>query len=89
MDDVIDFIEKTHHPKFVNERVNFIFNKNSANVSAGIFLNWVLTKGQQFHHELGFLTLEDKLLIEQKSIVASILKESSSSRQGSDEFTKK
>jgi phosphate transport system substrate-binding protein len=70
LDDVINFIEKTHHRKFVNERVNFVFNKSSKNSSAGIFLNWVLTKGQKFNHELGFLNQDDKFLAEQRTLAA-------------------
>ena len=89
LDNVVDFIEKTHHPKFVNERVNFIFKKTSTNTSAGVFLNWVLTKGQKFHHELGFLTLDDQLLVEQRVIAATTFKTSSSSCEGADELMKK
>lgn len=90
LDNVIDFIEKTHHPKFVNESVNFIFNKDSKNVNAGIFLNWVLTKGQRFNHELGFMSQDEKFLTEQKTIAASAFNVSSvSSCEGADELMKK
>ena len=89
LDQVIDYIEATHNPKFVNERVNFIYNKSSTNISAGIFLNWVLTKGQKFHHDLGFLSLDEKLLADQRTAVASTFKTSSSSCEGADEVIKK
>ncbi|MEO7989715.1 MAG: hypothetical protein ABI663_09255 [Chryseolinea sp.] len=89
LDNVVDFIEKAHHPKFINEPINFIFRKTSTNASAGIFLNWVLTKGQKFHNELGFLSLDDQLLVEQKTIAATTFKASSSSCEGADELMKK
>jgi phosphate transport system substrate-binding protein len=71
LDHVITFIEKTHHSKFVNEEVNFVFDKNANNTSAGIFLNWVLTTGQKFNHDLGFLSVDPKALDDQRKIVAS------------------
>jgi phosphate transport system substrate-binding protein len=73
LDHVIGFIEKTHHSKFVNEEVNFLFNKNKKanNRSAGIFLNWVLTTGQKFNHDLGFLSVDSKELADQRKTVAS------------------
>jgi phosphate transport system substrate-binding protein len=71
LDEVISYVEKTKNPKFVNEHVNFIFSKDSKNVAAAQFLNWVLTKGQQFNHDLGFINLENDFLTEQKEILKS------------------
>jgi phosphate transport system substrate-binding protein len=74
LDEVIGYIERTNNPKFVTERVNFVFSKNSANKSAGIFLLWVLSKGQQFNHGVGFLGLDEKTLTAQKDISSSVFK---------------
>jgi len=71
LDEVIAYIEKTKSSAFVNDPVNFIFNKNSQNKSAGLFLTWVLTKGQQFNHELGFINQEKEPLETQKKIASS------------------
>lgn len=90
LDNVISYIEKTNHPKFVTERVNFIFSKASANQAAGIFLSWVLTKGQAFNHGLGFLSLEEKTISEQKAITLSTFKIASvSSCEGADKLMAK
>ena len=90
LDEVVNFIEKTHHPRFVNEKVNFVYDKASKNESAGIFLHWVLTTGQKFSHEFGFLSLDDKFLADQKAISGSTFKLSSvSSCEGADELMKK
>jgi phosphate transport system substrate-binding protein len=86
VDDVINFIEETHHSKFVNERVNFVFNKSSKNTSAGIFLNWVLTKGQKFNHELGFLYQDSEFLTEQRTLAAATF--SSASCEGTSDLMK-
>ncbi|WP_333820716.1 hypothetical protein [Ohtaekwangia sp.] len=72
VDEVIRYAEKTGDSKLVTERVNFIFSKSSANAAAGIFLNWVLTKGQRYNHALGFLELESKTLTEQKAIANTV-----------------
>jgi len=74
LDKVISYIEKTNHPKFVTERVNFIFSESSSNQAAGIFLSWVLTKGQAFNHALGFLSLDEKTISDQKVITLSTFK---------------
>ena len=70
LDNVVEFIERTHNPNFVNETVNFIFNKDSKNTDAGVFLRWAFDKGQKFNHEFGFLTVNEKILKEQSEIVA-------------------
>ncbi|HEY9047442.1 MAG TPA: hypothetical protein VIN08_16160 [Ohtaekwangia sp.] len=89
VDDVIRYIEKTNHARFVTERVNFIFSKSSPNAAAGIFLNWVLAKGQRFNHTLGFLELENKTLAEQKVIAASAFKISAIAPRNQNESTQK
>ncbi len=71
LDEVINFIETTSNVKFVNERVNFVFREGKKDQSAGLFLQWVLTKGQQFNHQFGFLNLDGKLLGDQLSIISS------------------
>jgi phosphate transport system substrate-binding protein len=82
VDDVIAFIEKTNHAAFVTERVNVLFNKDSKNEAAGIFLHWVLSKGQKFNHDLGFLYLEPSVLEEQKIMAGSNFNLSTSSSCG-------
>jgi phosphate transport system substrate-binding protein len=86
LDEVIEYVEKTKNPKFVNEHVNFVFKKDAKNVAAARFLNWVLTNGQQYNHQLGFVNLENKFLNVQKNIFKSSFKVSStSSCEGTDE----
>lgn len=74
LDNVINVIEKTNNPAFVVERVNFIFDKSLMNAAAGIFLNWVLSKGQQFNHALGFLAMNEVMLREQKAVANATFK---------------
>ncbi|MBL0742700.1 hypothetical protein [Chryseolinea lacunae] len=89
LDNVIGYVEKTNNAKFVDERVNVLFNKTSPNTAAGIFLNWVLTKGQTFNHASGFLTLNEKVLQEQRTIAAATFKAISvSSCEGADALMK-
>ncbi len=69
LDHVIEFIERTDHPAFVNEEVNLVYKKNSSKESAGIFLNWILKDGQRFNHELGFLQM-DKDFLDAQFVIA-------------------
>ena len=74
LDEVIAYIEKTKNPAFVNGPVNFVYNKETQNKSAGLFLYWVLTKGQRFNHDLGFINQEKAQLDDQRKIASSTFK---------------
>ncbi|MBY0424244.1 MAG: hypothetical protein K2Q22_01295, partial [Cytophagales bacterium] len=74
LDDVLSYIERTNDPKIPVEGVNVIFNKSSKNTAAAVFLNWILTEGQKFNHEYGFLNLKDESISRQKAIVADNFK---------------
>lgn len=89
LDDLIAFIEKTNHPKFVTENVNAIFNKDKHNDAAGIFLLWVLTKGQRYNHELGFLGLQDDVLNTQRQRISANFKTSTASCEDISVISKK
>jgi phosphate transport system substrate-binding protein len=86
LDNVISFVERTNNKKFIDEHVNVIFSKGIENKPAGIFLQWILTKGQKFNHSKGFLDLSSQILEEQKVIVNSTFRLSSiSSCEGLNE----
>ncbi|HEY5745062.1 MAG TPA: hypothetical protein VIU12_03205 [Chryseolinea sp.] len=89
LDDVITYVEKSNNNKFVTENVNFLFNKNSSNVAAGIFLHWALTQGQQFSHGLGFLSFDEPTLQAQRTLASATFKTlSASSCEGADDLMK-
>src|SRR5882757_1299500 len=48
LDDVIGFVEKTHHPRIPLENVNVLYRKDGPVKDIAPFLQWVLTKGQQY-----------------------------------------
>jgi len=90
VDQVIIFVERTNNKKFIDEHVNVIFAKEIQNQAAGIFLQWVLTKGQKFNHEQGFLNLDVKTVDAQKEIINTTFKITSvSSCDGLDSVTAK
>ena len=70
LDGVIEFIESTENPAFVNERVNLLYHQTNQKEEAKLFLNWILSNGQSFNHEYGFLLMDAALLNKQKSIAA-------------------
>lgn len=61
LDEVLNFIEKTKHPKIPIENVNVIIRKDAGKEVAQL-LQWILTKGQQYNHEYGFLNLDTSLI---------------------------
>jgi ABC-type phosphate transport system substrate-binding protein len=50
--------------------IGFAYDKQ---VKVGQFLNWIITEGQQFNHEFGFLRVDDKTLSLQKNILGNNL----------------
>ena len=74
LDEVIAFIEQTNNKKIPFDNVNVVFDKKPKNPSAGLFLRWVLTEGQKFNHEYGFINQEQTVLSRQREIVAGSFK---------------
>ncbi len=73
LDDVISRLEKGKTPGIAIEYINISYPGQVAetNRNISIFLDWVLTKGQKFNHELGFLDFEPEALAKQKEILAA------------------
>lgn len=77
LDDAIAKLEKGRISEIPVEYINISYPaqiiENNKNIA--LFLEWALTKGQKFNHELGFLDFEPDALAKQKEILsASILK---------------
>jgi phosphate transport system substrate-binding protein len=66
LDDVIRKFETTSNPLLSVEDVNFVYAKNTSNPDITVFLNWVLTEGQKYNHEIGFLNFNSEELNKQK-----------------------
>jgi phosphate transport system substrate-binding protein len=79
LDQVISFVEKTNNRKFIDEHVNVIFKRDLQNQAAGVFLKWVLEKGQQYNHGKGFLDLAAETLKDQQQVINETFKLSSTS----------
>jgi hypothetical protein len=59
LDEVIDFVEKTHHPKIPLEDVHVLFRNNAQDKDIAAFLQWAVTEGQAFDHAYGFITINN------------------------------
>ncbi len=57
LDNVLTYAEKTNSPKLLIEDVNVLYNQNYPNKEVANFLKWILTYGQQYNHEYGFINL--------------------------------
>jgi len=65
LDDVLSALETTKVETIPVERIGFVLSQQSARKEVTAFLKWVLSEGQQFNHEFGFLTLDKNLAAEQ------------------------
>ncbi|MDR3713580.1 MAG: hypothetical protein P4L51_12235 [Puia sp.] len=72
LDQVIAFAEKAYNRHLLVENVNVIFSRTSSNRELADFLQWILTDGQQYDHEYGFLVPGKETLVDQRQIVSDI-----------------
>ncbi|MCW3119085.1 MAG: hypothetical protein JWM28_3167, partial [Chitinophagaceae bacterium] len=70
-DEVLDFTTRTKNPKIPAENVNVIFRKINPDKDVIAFLQWVLTKGQQYNREYGFLALEAAVVQSGEQLLAA------------------
>jgi phosphate transport system substrate-binding protein len=66
LDDVINKYETTTNKLLATEEVSVIYSTTKSNAAIDLFLNWVLTDGQKYNHELGFLNFNAGELNQQK-----------------------
>jgi len=70
LDDVLQYAERTKNPKLLTENVNAIFHKNPRKDIADFF-QWILTTGQQYNHEYGFINLDANIAESERKLFAS------------------
>ncbi len=75
LDDVIYHLEHEKSSEIPVEYLNISYQSQAVetNKNLSLFLNWVLTKGQQFNHAYGFLDFEPETLTKQKQIFEASL----------------
>jgi phosphate transport system substrate-binding protein len=67
LDQVINILESTRIETIPVEKIGFIYSQQNINKEVTAFLKWVLTDGQKYNHEKGFLILDKPALAEQVS----------------------
>lgn len=66
VDDVLALVEKENVDLIPVQSIAFVVNKeNIARPEVHDFIKWVLTEGQQYNHEYGFLRLNKDILLSQ------------------------
>jgi len=65
LDNVIEILEKNHIETIPVEKIGFVFSQQTVRKEVSEFLKWVLSDGQKFNHEEGFLHLDKQELVEQ------------------------
>lgn len=65
LDNVIGILENTKIETIPVEYISFVYSSTNPNKEVLDFLKWVLTEGQQYNHEKGFLRLGDQAIVEQ------------------------
>jgi phosphate transport system substrate-binding protein len=71
LDEVLAFVEKTHHPRILIENVNVLFRTGNPDKDVYQFLKWTLTAGQAFNHEYGFINIDKGVALTGDQLLAS------------------
>lgn len=67
LDQVITVLESTRVETIPVEKIGFVYSQQNTRKEVTEFLKWVLTDGQRFNHEKGFLNLTKETLAEQEN----------------------
>lgn len=70
LDEVLNILEEIKVETIPVEKFGFIYSSPNARKEITDFLKWVLTEGQKFNHDKGFLNLDKQALTEQESRLA-------------------
>ncbi|MDR0835256.1 MAG: substrate-binding domain-containing protein [Tannerella sp.] len=72
LDKLIDLLEEKSIELIPVEEIGFVF-QNQVNPEVKNFLQWILSEGQAYNHQFGFLNLDEKTLNQQKEQVENRL----------------
>jgi len=67
LDEVLSVLESIKVETVPVEKIGFIYSSQNAKKELTAFLKWVLSDGQKFNHEKGFLNLDKQALAEQEN----------------------
>jgi len=67
LDAVLSVLEATKVETIPVEKIGFIYSQQNISKEVSSFLKWVLTDGQKFNHDKGFLNLDKQALAEQEN----------------------
>jgi phosphate transport system substrate-binding protein len=65
LDEVLNVLETNRVETVPVEKIGFIYSNQNARKEVSEFVKWVLTDGQKFNHDSGFLNLDKQALAEQ------------------------
>ncbi len=65
LDQVLGLFERTKFETVPVEKIGFVFTEDGNSAEISEFLKWVVTEGQKYNHDLGFLTLEKEIVTAQ------------------------
>ena len=74
LDDVLNFLSTSNNNIIPQDNVNIVINKKTISKNSIDFLNWIITKGQQYNRAYGFLNLDKTVVDQDQLLLALILK---------------
>ncbi len=66
LDEVLNVLESNRVETIPVEKIGFVYSDQNARKEITAFLKWILTEGQKFNHDKGFLNLDKQALAEQE-----------------------
>jgi len=71
IDDLLDFIAQSGTSKIPQENVNVVLNKNKINKDILDFLQWIITDGQQYNRQYGFMSLGNNVVLQELHLLTA------------------
>jgi len=75
LDDVLTYLSTSTKNIIPQDNVNIVINRRTVSRNALDFIEWILTQGEQYNRNYGFLSLDKTVVLQQQQLLSSLIKD--------------
>ena len=75
LDDVLTYLSTSPKNIIPQDNVNIVINRRTVSRNALDFIEWILTQGEQYNRNYGFLSLDKTVVLQQQQLLSSLIKD--------------
>jgi phosphate transport system substrate-binding protein len=75
LDDVLTYLSTSTKNIIPQDNVNIVINRRTVSRNALDFIEWILTQGEQYNRNYGFLNLDKTVVLQQQQLLSSLIKD--------------